>query len=160
LSAAIEWQANEFAKRSGYRLQLGLELQELPPNRERDIAVFRMIQEALTNVARHAHAKTVNIQAVAHLNELRVDIRDDGIGLPAKKLTSPGSLGLIGMRERAEGMGGTVEIVGRARGGTHISIRIPIKGNGPDRHKLRPLAVSEGLATSHRRERREWRHHP
>jgi PAS domain S-box-containing protein len=127
LEAAIEWQVKHFADWNGCRCRLDLRITRLTPHRERDTAVFRILQEALTNVARHAHASLVVVQARTSKHELVLDVIDDGTGIPDDKLASAQSLGLIGMRERAVGMGGQLHLQSRPSGGTAIALRVPLE---------------------------------
>jgi signal transduction histidine kinase len=127
LEAAIEWQVQEFADWNGCRCRLDLKLEDLKPHRDRDTAVFRIVQEALTNVARHAGAKVVTVRARVSGQGLILEVEDDGVGLPESKLVSPHSLGLIGMRERAEGLGGQIEFDTCGTGGTVVSLRVPLE---------------------------------
>lgn len=93
------------------------------------IGVFRVVQEALTNVARHAQAHCVVLQVVRDRESVAVDIRDDGRGFPAGG--APGGFGLTGMAERVAGLGGLLEIGEAAAGGVHIAVRIPVDGEAP-----------------------------
>jgi two-component system, NarL family, sensor histidine kinase UhpB len=126
LEAAIEWQVREFAEWSHCRCDLDLQLRQLHFDRERDTAVFRIIQEALTNVARHARADVVTVSGQLADGDIIVRVDDNGIGLPGDCLTSSASLGLIGMRERAESVGGSVGFANSPGGGTAVQIVIPI----------------------------------
>ena len=126
LEAAIEWQVQEFGRWSDCRCRLNLQLADLEPHTGRDTAVFRIIQESLTNIARHAQAKQVQIRARTSSTQLMVEIADDGIGVQQDDLTSPRSLGLIGMRERTESMGGHLEIVTAKPVGTTIRVSMPL----------------------------------
>lgn len=124
LAAAIEWYAEEFEKRS--KLQVILDLNEVQTNNgKNDLALFRVLQEALTNVVRHAQAKTVRI-ALHEINEhIVLDIVDDGIGIAIEKLKSIKSLGLFGMHDRVKQSGGTLDILCDRDSGTKIRICIP-----------------------------------
>ncbi len=126
LEAAIEWHAKEFASWSGCHCVLDLDLAHLKGDRDRDIAVFRVVQEALTNVARHSEAVHVTVRARAGAGELVVDVEDDGVGLPETRWTSSDSLGLIGMRERAEGLGGQFLWQRRSPNGTIVTLKVPL----------------------------------
>jgi PAS domain S-box-containing protein len=126
LEAAIEWQARQFADWNSCACVLDLELSGLHVHRNRDTVVFRIVQEALTNVARHSQARNVLIRGRVAAGELRVQIDDDGVGFAEAKLQSPQSLGLISMRERAESIGGQLEIVSGAGKGTTVSVRTPV----------------------------------
>jgi len=124
LEAAIEWQTKEFAKWSGCRASLKLDLQALNRDRERDTAVFRVLQESLTNVARHAHATSVRVSATTSRGLLQVRIEDDGIGISGSGVQT--SLGIVGMRERIEGVGGHFDVGPGKRRGTVVSVTVPI----------------------------------
>jgi signal transduction histidine kinase len=125
LTAAIELEAAALTRRSGIRShvtgQLGIE--ELPP--EYAIAVFRIVQEALTNVARHANASALAVRLRQTPGVARVTISDNGRGISKPALTAASSIGLEGMRERAELMGGTLAITARRGRGTTIVLTIP-----------------------------------
>jgi PAS domain S-box-containing protein len=127
LEAAIEWQAQEFEGWNGARCHLVLQLPSLAPDRDRDTAVFRILQESLTNVARHAHANAVEIHCRVSDGHLILDVNDDGTGIPPGKAGGPHSLGLLGMRERARGVGGNIQIERRASGGTAVRLRVPVR---------------------------------
>jgi PAS domain S-box-containing protein len=129
LEAALEWQVQEFVDWNGGRSKLDLKMHDLKPNGERDTAVFRIVQEALTNVARHAHANLLTVRGRVSDGELIVEVEDDGVGLPESKLLSPRSLGLIGMRERAEAVRGRLDCTRRTTGGTVVAVRVPLEEN-------------------------------
>jgi signal transduction histidine kinase len=126
LEAAIESHVHEFAEWSGCRCHLDLRIDSLPRDRDRDITVFRILQEALTNVARHARAREVAISAWTSADAFMLEIKDDGIGIVESKMTSPQSLGIVGMRERVEGLGGNIRISSDAGCGTTIALRVGI----------------------------------
>jgi signal transduction histidine kinase len=126
LDAAIEWQVQEFEEWSGCRCVADLRLESLPTDRDRDTAVFRILQEGLVNVARHAKATSATVRAHVDDGRLVLEIVDDGIGIDPGQLTSPASLGLLGMRERARSIGATLHI-GRAGGrGTAVRLHVPV----------------------------------
>lgn len=126
LEAAIEWHVKEFAEWGGCECALKLDIGVLPRDRSRDIAIFRILQEALTNVARHARATRVNVDAQRTANRLVLAIEDDGIGIPHAKLASQYSYGLTGMAERAEGLGGELSIVVLPQGGTRVRFQLEL----------------------------------
>jgi PAS domain S-box-containing protein len=129
LEAAIEWQAKEFARWSGCRVALKLALRSISRDRERDTAVFRVVQESLTNVARHAHATSVCVSAGVARGQLRVRVEDDGIGFGDNGVAS--SLGIAGMRERIEAIGGQFEMrAGKRRRGTVVRMSVPVGARG------------------------------
>lgn len=126
LEAAIEWQTQEFEEWSGCRCVADLRLRSLPTDRDRDTAVFRILQEALVNVARHAKATRASVRGHVDDGHLVLEVVDDGIGIDPRQLTSPASLGLLGMRERARSIGATLH-VGRAGGcGTAVRLHVPV----------------------------------
>lgn len=125
LVAAIEWQANTFRSRTGIRCDVIIETDDPQIDPERATALFRICQEALTNVARHARATHVTVRFSETLGQVLLEIEDDGEGIPTEKLTDPMSIGLIGMRERAELLEGEVHITGRPGNGTIITVRMP-----------------------------------
>jgi signal transduction histidine kinase len=128
LEAAIEWQVNEFARwNKGMHCTIQLSINSLKRQAERDTAVFRIVQEALTNIARHARANRVRVQAVIRRGgELSVDIADNGVGIPDPKVINGHSLGIVGMRERAENIGGRLILARRNPTGTIVSLRVPL----------------------------------
>ena len=125
LVAAIEWQANAFRSQTGICCDVIIETDDPRIDSERATALFRICQEALTNVARHAHATCVTIRLGETLDQILLEIEDDGEGVPTEKLTDRMSIGLLGMRERAELLEGEVHIMGRPGNGTIITVRIP-----------------------------------
>jgi PAS domain S-box-containing protein len=130
LEAAIEWQAQEFEQWNGARCRLDLRLPLLPPDRDRDTTVFRILQESLTNVARHARAESVDVRCAVSGGALVLEVADDGIGIAEGTAGGPGSLGLLGMRERARTIGAEVDIVARRPRGTAVRLRVPMGAAG------------------------------
>lgn len=125
LVPAIEWQAGELQTRTGLicRVHAPAGMPEL--DSERSTALFRIVQEALTNVARHAGATSVEISLEHAGEELRLSVQDDGKGFESGQADVP-SLGVLGMRERSAGIGAILEIESRAESGTTITVRIPL----------------------------------
>lgn len=130
LGAAIEWQAEEFEKRTGIRCESSLAFEEVRLNKERSTMVFRLLQEALTNVARHAKATEVSIRLNAQAEWLTLHIEDNGVGITETQKADPKSLGLIGMRERVHSCGGMLSICGARNGGTAMTVQIPLDAGG------------------------------
>lgn len=126
LIPALEWHARIFQQRTGIDVQLDLIEHESPLNRDTRTAVFRVFQESLTNVARHAHATRVNVTMGIDEGELILVIEDNGVGFDTKGLDFSSSLGLKGMQERMMQVGGAVEIVGEAGQGTVVVIHAPV----------------------------------
>jgi two-component system sensor histidine kinase UhpB len=100
--------------------------EEIPLAPEQAIAVFRICQEALNNVAKYAAARSVEIRLRAQAGRLVLDIGDDGRGIAPADLNRPDRFGLRGMRERALSLGGTVDIRGTPGAGTAISVNLPL----------------------------------
>lgn len=126
LAAAIEWQAKEFESRFGIACTLHIPDEYLPVTSEIATAAFRIFQETLTNVARHAHASSVSVGLVERDNELRLDVTDNGVGLSGDALERPQSFGIMGMRERAQLVGGKLNILSVPKGGTTVHVTIPL----------------------------------
>jgi PAS domain S-box-containing protein len=130
LLAAVEWEASRFEERTGVSCVVASNLGDDGLERDLSTAVFRIAQEALTNVARHAEASNVAI----HLNRsddgrsLTLRVRDDGMGIRDEAAREPTSLGLLGMRERARRLGGTVSTSRAQEGGTLVEVIIPLAG--------------------------------
>ncbi|HUI70788.1 MAG TPA: MEDS domain-containing protein, partial [Spirochaetia bacterium] len=112
LLAAIEWQAQDFQARTGISVKLLLPRRIEESDLERATEVFRIFEAALSNVARHSQAKTVAVRVANTRTGLDVSIRDDGIGMADKDAVSSESLGLVGMRERADAIGARIRIAG------------------------------------------------
>jgi PAS domain S-box-containing protein len=122
---ALEWLAQDFQQRAGITCGFASSLPRARMDRAWTTAIFRIVQEALTNVARHAGAT----RATVHLEEegggVRLVVEDNGRGISREGLSSPRSFGLQGMKERVAQMRGTITITGRAGHGTRIVVRIP-----------------------------------
>jgi PAS domain S-box-containing protein len=125
LVAAIEWQCLDFERRSGIRCLLDSKQEDIPLDSAKATVAFRICQEALTNVVRHARAKEIRVHLEKLDRELLLEIHDDGQGIVPEKVTAATSLGLLGMRERAGAVGGALEIVGRPGQGTTVTLRLP-----------------------------------
>ena len=134
LADAIEWQAHDFAARTGLALDLAIDCECGPPTEAVASPVFRMLQEALTNVAKHANATRVSVALRIEPERLLLDVSDDGRGITRDELRGAHSLGLLGLRERALALGGTVSIMANPDGGTTVALRIPLNGNGAATH--------------------------
>lgn len=126
LVAAIEWQARDFENRSGIKCELNLAAPELHLDRERSTAVFRIFQEVLTNVVRHANAAQVAVRLAKEDANVVLEVRDDGRGITENEIAAPQSLGILGMRERALVFGGEVSFTGSPSQGTTVRVRIPV----------------------------------
>jgi len=127
LVAAVEWQAQEFERSTGVTVQLEVRANHRELNDVCATTTFRILQETLTNVARHAHATRVSIALHVDQEELKLEVRDNGRGISEGEITSPRSLGLVGSRERAIGCGGELVVRGVRNQGTLVSLRIPFR---------------------------------
>jgi PAS domain S-box-containing protein len=125
LAAAMEWQAEEFTERTGIDCDLYLSNEEIVLERDLATAIFRIFQETLTNVARHAEATEVHVELEDRPDELVLIVRDNGKGITESQVSHPRSLGLMGMRERARSWGGEVVFQGVAGQGTTVTVRVP-----------------------------------
>jgi signal transduction histidine kinase len=126
LFAALEDEARLFEERSGIECELSLNTQRQVSG-SMATTVYRIAQEALTNVARHSDATRVEIRIRQVAEELLLDIRDDGKGVTLEQIDNEHSLGLIGIRERADLLGGIVHIEGFPGRGTIVSVRLPFE---------------------------------
>ena len=125
LAAAIEWQAKEFASRTGILCQVSVPPGELRLDGDRAVAVFRIFQECLTNVSRHAEAHSV-LGSLSQQNEiLLLAVEDDGKGFYESEVA--GSLGILGMKERAQVFGGGVQVSSSPGKGTKVTVHIPLE---------------------------------
>jgi PAS domain S-box-containing protein len=126
LIAAIEWQAGEFEERTGTPCVVHTSATDVPIDGPLSTAVFRIFQEALTNVTRHAQAAHVEVRIAVVEGFLSLEVRDDGVGITLEAAQSPRSLGLLGIRERAQRFGGSVSVGPSSPRGTLVAIRVPI----------------------------------
>jgi signal transduction histidine kinase len=126
LTAALEWQAQEFESRTGIRCRIALPQEPLVLDAERSTAIFRIFQESLTNVARHAQATRVEARLERMDNDLFFEVRDNGKGFDAEDVKVRKSLGLVGMKERALLLNGDLNVEGVPGAGTTLTLRIPL----------------------------------
>lgn len=122
--AAIEWQAAEFEKRMDISCTVTCAYKEIPLDSEISIAVFRIFQEALTNIAKHAGATRVEVELEADDDSVVLQVHDNGYGIAGEDLAKPQAFGILSMRERARGLGGEAG-VRRTRTGTALALRLP-----------------------------------
>jgi signal transduction histidine kinase len=125
LAAAVEWQAREFQRRTGVRCSVNIAGTFSDPDKERSTALFRIFQELLTNVARHAHATRVNVALSQSRDAISLVVEDNGRGVRDAELESPRSLGMLGLRERVFAFGGSIAFKGEEGKGTTVSVSIP-----------------------------------
>jgi two-component system, NarL family, sensor histidine kinase UhpB len=130
LVAAIDWQARDFQKRTGIRCTAEVPAAPVVLDPKRSIAMYRIVQEALTNVARHAKASQVKIALRAFEDYLVLEVTDNGKGMNQRVSRQGRSLGLLGMKERVTSLGGSQHIVTSQGCGTRIASWIPLRPNG------------------------------
>jgi signal transduction histidine kinase len=128
LVAAVEWAAEEFAARSGTTLRLDLPEEDLVIDRESATAIFRILQETLTNVSRHAEATQVEVRIGKEGGGFILEVRDNGKGISEEQLSAGTSLGILGLRERVLLLGGALTIRGTPGKGTTVRVLIPDSG--------------------------------
>jgi len=126
LTAAIGWHAADFRKRTGIRCKLVLPSDTPMLDRERSTAAFRIFQELLTNVARHANATRIDVALRVDSGALVLTVEDNGKGIAESAIHDPKSLGLLGMRERVLPFGGAIEVAGVQGKGTKVRVSIPL----------------------------------
>ncbi len=127
LAATVEWATEEFQARTGIECRLRVPEMQLEADGERATALFRILQEALTNVARHAGATGVQVELREEEEYLVMEVRDNGCGIGRAQISAVGSLGLLGMRERAVLLGGQFSIEGVPGRGTTVHVRLPAR---------------------------------
>jgi len=126
LVAAIEWQIEQFQMRSGLKCHWTNNTDEVQLTRERATAVFRILQEILTNVLRHANASNLYVKLSRDKQCFELEVKDDGQGITESEIINSRSLGLLGMKERALLVGGEVKITGSPGSGTSVLVRVPL----------------------------------
>jgi len=126
LVAALEWQSGQFQAKSGVICDFSANTEDLSLDHEIESGVFRIAQEALTNIARHAGASVVEIGVIRQNGEAIFSIRDNGRGFDVGNLIKKRSLGLIGMRERARLLGGELNIESKPGNGTLVKLTVPV----------------------------------
>jgi signal transduction histidine kinase len=122
LVPSIEWLVQEFEKRTGIICKIEITALEDKFDSDISICFFRICQEALTNICKHSEAKNVKVRIFHNHNELSLEISDDGKGIASEKLENPFSMGLLGMRERANLIGATLSITSKINVGTTIQL--------------------------------------
>lgn len=126
LIPAIEWEVSQFSKRTNIVTDLNVFVDEINFNKNTSTIIFRILQESLTNVARHSKATRVNINLEKTNGYFQMIVQDNGEGIPDEKLTDPHSIGLIGMKERAFSINGELKIESSEKKGTKVILQIPI----------------------------------
>ncbi|QPJ62857.1 MAG: sensor histidine kinase [Candidatus Nitronauta litoralis] len=130
LAEAVRWETSEFQKRTAIQCHLDLPQLQFDLNRDITTAVFRIFQEAMTNIARHSKAKVVKIALEIDAQQVTLDILDNGKGINSDEIINRNSLGLLGMHERAHFLNGCFNIYGKPTEGTRVRVSIPLELNG------------------------------
>lgn len=146
LLAALEWQAAQFQSQTGIQCRVKATIREKLWDQDLNTAFFRIFQETLTNIIRHAQATRVEVRLAELGNHLLLEVKDNGRGISEAEMHNTKSIGLLGMRERAALLGGEVRVRGEPGKGTTVSVRIP---RPPGRHETNRYEDSD-----HRRSRR------
>jgi signal transduction histidine kinase len=129
LSAAIEWEAQEFSKRTDIECQIVSDPEDMVLPQEISTAIFRIFQETMTNIARHANATQVDITLKRGQEKIKMSVSDNGEGITQEQIQDSRSFGITGMRERVHYLGGNLFISGNTHG-TTVSVVIPIQKQG------------------------------
>jgi signal transduction histidine kinase len=126
LTAALEWQAEEFQERTGIKCKIAVSPEDITLDRDVSTAIFRVFQETLTNIVRHAQARNVRVSLKEMKGQIILSVADDGKGITKTQISSPTAIGLMGMRERVAFLGGEVKFTGDRGNGTTVTVRIPL----------------------------------
>ena len=125
LRSAMEWHLQEYQSRTKIAVQFNTNVERLDLDHDCSMAIFRIFQESLTNVARHAQASKIEIDLKAEPSHLRLSVRDNGRGIKPGEMNTGTTFGILGMQERAHLFGGTVKIDGQQGQGTTVTVFIP-----------------------------------
>jgi two-component system sensor histidine kinase UhpB len=124
--AAIEWQAAEFEKQLGIPCHVASSDSDIDLPPDQASALFRIFQESLNNISKHAHASSVQVRLMRNQRGIRMEITDDGTGIAVRDRQKPASFGIRGMIERAKALGGSLSVSNVSKGGSMVAIRIPL----------------------------------
>jgi len=130
LAAAVEWQAEDFERRTGISCTVTLDPEDFVANQDISTAIFRIFQETLTNIVRHAGASCVEVVLHEKDNEIKLQVSDNGRGITPEQVSHPRSFGIMGIRERVNLLQGKLEIVGIPQKGTTVTVCIPYNTGG------------------------------
>ncbi len=128
LGAALQFEARQFQERTGITCEVSVPAETFSLDPDRATGMFRVFQELLTNVARHAQATRVVVSLSQTEESVTLEVKDNGRGIREEELRDPKSLGLLGMTERASLMDGRLDIHAAAGGGTTATLTIPAQG--------------------------------
>ncbi|HJZ12041.1 MAG TPA: sensor histidine kinase, partial [Acidobacteriota bacterium] len=127
--AAVEWQVQEFEKRAKIRCDFHCNVQKIDLNKDTSTALFRILQETLTNIMRHSSATRAKIQLKEHADTISLRVKDNGRGITEEEIAKAGSFGILGIKERVLFLGGEVDIQGVPGEGTTIKVTVPTSEN-------------------------------
>jgi signal transduction histidine kinase len=126
---ALQWQADRFMESTDIKCKLNITPEGIKLVPELSTDLFRMFQEALTNISRHSQASNVRVDFVENKSDYELKVQDDGVGIDRTRIVNSNSLGLLGIRERALIWNGHVDINGVVGEGTQLTVRIPKVNN-------------------------------
>jgi len=126
LVEAIKCQSKEFESLSGIQCKVDIKTDDIDFDQERSIAIFRVLQESLTNIARHANATKIKISMKLSGENLVLEVKDNGRGITNSDIADPKSIGILGMKERVLVLGGDLKIRGLPKKGTTVSVTLPL----------------------------------
>jgi signal transduction histidine kinase len=138
LPAALEWQTNEFQRQTGIQCRVNVAIRDTILDQDLNTAFFRIFQETLTNITRHANATRVEVRLIEAVEHFILEVKDNGRGISEAEILNTKSIGLIGMRERAALLGGEVRLRGQPGRGTTVTVRIPRPRKNSRQNKLKP----------------------
>ena len=130
LAAALEWLADGFTRRTGISCRVVADFSETLVGGNAATTLYRIVQEALTNVTRHSSAQRVAVELARRGQALELRVTDDGVGITQEQIANPGSYGILGIRERTQGLEGSVVISGHPGRGTTIVVTVPLPAVG------------------------------
>jgi signal transduction histidine kinase len=153
--AAVKWQAKEFCERARLRYRVSCDSDEIPLDSDLSVAIFRIFQETLTNISKHANASRLQIRLSEKDGWIFLEVTDNGCGITDQDMTKPQSFGIRGMRERCQQLRGSLYITGRPDKGTKVTISIPanameMSSNQPIDANITLTVLRPTLAENHK----------
>jgi signal transduction histidine kinase len=126
----MEWELNEFKKRTGIKYKLSASETEIELDEHILTGLFRILQDVLSNVFMHSQAKSVNVSLNSKTNWLILRVRDNGVGIPDRKIIDKRSVGLFSIQERVRFLNGKINIIAKKNMGTIVTVELPYKWDG------------------------------
>jgi len=130
LIPAMEWELNEFHKRTGIKFELTANEPEIEFDENLSTALFRILQEVLSNIFLHSQAKSIHVSLNIKKNWLILRVKDNGVGIPSRKIIDKRSVGLFSIQERVRFLNGKINIIGKENIGTIVTVELPYKWDG------------------------------